>query len=111
LAKETVNDDAVVAEVGRLLEDIQRNLFARAKTSLDASISESKEYEQFKKVIGEQGGFVRASWCGERDCEQTIKADTGATIRTLPLSNDKPSSDCVRCGKPGAKVAYFARSY
>jgi len=110
-AKETVNDDAVVAEVGRLLEDIQRNLFARAKASLDASISESKEYEQFKKVIGGQGGFVRASWCGERDCEQIIKADTGATIRTLPLSNDKPSSVCIRCGKPGAKVAYFARSY
>lgn len=110
-AKETVNDDAVVAEVGRLLEDIQRNLFARAKASLDASISESKEYEQFKKVIGEQGGFVRASWCGESDCEQTIKADTGATIRTIPLTNDKPSSSCVRCGKPGAKVAYFGRSY
>jgi prolyl-tRNA synthetase len=110
-AKETVNDEAVVAEVGRLLEDIQRNLLARGRSSLDASISESKDYDQFKRVIGERGGFVRASWCGEGDCEQTIKTDTGATIRTLPLTNDKPSVGCVRCGKPGARVAYFARSY
>jgi prolyl-tRNA synthetase len=110
-AKETVNDDAVVTEVGRLLDDIQRNLLKRAKSSLDASISESKNYDQFKKMISEHGGFIKASWCGEGDCEQTIKADTGATIRTLPLTNDKPSSGCVRCGKPGIKVAYFARSY
>ena len=110
-AKEAVSDEAVVPEVGRVLDDIQRNLFARAKSALDASISESKEYDQFKKAIDGVGGFVRASWCGETDCEQAIKADTGATIRTLPLTNDKPSSGCVRCGRPGAKVAYFARSY
>ena len=110
-AKEAVNEDAVVTEVTRWLEDIQKTLFARAKASLDASISESRDYTQFKSMINERGGFVHASWCGDAECEQTIKADTGATIRTIPFNDDKPFPNCVRCGKTAVKAGYFARSY
>jgi len=104
-------DDEVIDQVKNCLEDIQKNLFDRARSTLDGSIRQVDNYDQFRKVIEEHGGFIRACWCGGPNCEETIKNDTGATIRTLPLTQEAIFAACVYCGKPGTKVAYFARSY
>ena len=109
--KLTVKDEYIVHEVQTCLQEIQKNLYAKAKKTLEASIQQVTNYDDFKKSIAAQGGFVRACWCGVTECEETIQNDTGATIRTLPLNDEPLFSNCVRCGKPAAKVAYFARSY
>jgi prolyl-tRNA synthetase len=109
--KVTVKDERIVDEVKSCLKEIQANLFTKAKKTLEASIKQTTDYDDFKKTITGSGGFVRACWCGETECEEAIQNDTGATIRTLPLKDEPLFSNCVRCGKPAAKVAYFARSY
>jgi len=109
--KVTVKDEQLVDEVKSCLKEIQANLFTKAKKTLEASMKETTNYDDFKKAIAGSGGFVRACWCGETECEEVIQNDTGATIRTLPLNDELLFSNCVRCGKPAAKVAYFARSY
>ena len=109
--KLTVKDNNLVNEIKNCLSEIQTNLFAKAKTSLEESITTITSYEEFKKAVESRGGFIRACWCGSTECEETIQNDTGATIRTLPLKDEEPFTKCVRCGKPATKVAYFARSY
>jgi len=109
-AKAVVTEGDIVSETKRCLEDIQSSLRDKAKTILDASITNTDDYEQFKKTLGERGGFIHSSWCGEVACEDKIKAETGATIRTIPF-NEQASGKCVLCGKPGTKIAYFAKSY
>ena len=109
--KLTVKDNDLVNEIKKCLSEIQSNLFAKAKTSLEESITTITSYEEFKKAVESRGGFIRACWCGSTECEETIQNDTGATIRTLPLKDEELFSKCVRCGKPATKVAYFARSY
>lgn len=111
LQKLTVKDDAIVGEVQRCLDEIQKNLFSKAKSALNDSITQASDYEQFKKTLNERGGFVRACWCGRGECEAAIKTETGATIRTIPLVEEKPFSSCIYCENPGAKVVYFAKSY
>jgi len=105
-----ISDGMTLAEVERCLAEIQDNLFNRAKSSLEALIGQVSDYDQFKKIL-ERGGFLRACWCSSGECEEAIKAETGATIRTLPLTDETTFSGCIRCGKPARKVAYFARSY
>jgi prolyl-tRNA synthetase len=109
--KLTVKDNDLVNEIKKCLSEIQSNLFAKAKTSLEESITTITSYEEFKKAVESRGGFIRACWCGSTECEETIQNDTGATIRTLPLKDEELFTKCVRCGKPATKVAYFARSY
>jgi len=111
MQKIMVRDEEVLNEVKRCLEETQHNLFARAKSTLDASISQANDYDQLKKRIEEKGGFVRACWCGNPDCEEAIKNETGATIRTIPLTQEQVFANCAYCAKPATKVAYFARSY
>jgi len=109
--KLTAKDESIVAEVNRCLQEIQQNLFAKAKKTLQESIQQITKYEDFKRVVTGSGGFIRACWCGATQCEEEIQAETGATIRTLPLKDEPIFSSCVHCGKPASKVAYFARSY
>ncbi len=109
--KTFVADDNVVSTVTTSLEEIQTHLFDAAKGLLNSSMAQAEEYEEFKKILGERGGFIRACWCGDSDCEDKIKAETGATIRAVPLAQESTFSSCVHCGKPASKVVYFARAY
>jgi len=111
LQRIAVNDDDLVFRVSQTLNEIQTQLFTAAKASLDQSISQAQDYDQFKKALDGRGGFIRACWCGNSDCESEIKAETGATIRTLPFVNEDVFSACVHCAKTATKVAYFARAY
>jgi prolyl-tRNA synthetase len=109
--KTVAKEDEAVNAIERLLEDIQSNLFNRAKKSLEESITTVKDYDEFKEVLASKGGFLRASWCADQKCEEKIKDETGATIRIVPFEKEKPFSKCVRCGNEAKEVVYFAKSY
>jgi prolyl-tRNA synthetase len=109
--KLAVKDDAILGEVQRCLDEIQKSLYSKAKSALNDSISQATDYEQFKKTLNDRGGFVRACWCGRSECEEAIKNETGATIRTIPLTDEKPFSSCIYCSNTATKVTYFAKSY
>jgi len=109
--RSTISETDLVRQTKELLESIQSALFERASRALKESIRESRTYEELKRTIENKGGFVRACWCSETACEDKIKVDTGATIRVVPLQDEKVFSDCVGCGKKANKVVYFARAY
>jgi prolyl-tRNA synthetase len=56
-------------------------------------------------------GFVVAPWCGSAECEAQVKADTQATIRNLPLGEQRTAGACIKCGGPAVTEAYFAKAY
>ncbi|MDE1862477.1 MAG: proline--tRNA ligase [Thaumarchaeota archaeon] len=92
------------------LNDIQSDLFARAKTILSSKTKDVTEFSQFKKEI-ENGMFVRSPWCGSQKCEETIKEDTGADIRVIPFDAKSSEFPCIVCKSPSKTTAMFARGY
>ncbi len=100
-----------VSEAGKLLDQIQRDMFAKARQNLEQQTTAVKTYDELKQVICDKGGFVKAAWCGSADCEAKVKAETGATIRLIPFEREEPATDCIICGKKLKDVVYFARSY
>jgi prolyl-tRNA synthetase len=109
--KTAVKEEEAADAIERLLEEIQNNLFAKAKKSLEEKITVVQNYGEFAKVLKEKGGFIKAAWCGNPECETKIKDETGATIRVLPFEQKEPAGNCVHCGQKAKKTAYFARSY
>jgi prolyl-tRNA synthetase len=101
----------VVAETKRLLDSIQSSLFEKASRALKEAIRDARTYDDLKRTIENEGGFVRACWCSDTACEDQIKEETGATIRVVPLKDEKVFAGCVRCGKNANKVVYFGRAY
>ncbi|MEM5836247.1 MAG: proline--tRNA ligase [Candidatus Aenigmatarchaeota archaeon] len=106
-----VKDKQTVKKIFELMEKIQENLFKKAKEFLRKNTFTPKDYEEFKKILEEKGGFLKVCWCGEESCEEKIKEETGATIRIIPFKKEKIFSNCIYCGKEAKEVVYLAKSY
>ncbi len=111
--KDFVGLDALAERAAAALEEIQASLFEQALKLQRDNTHEVGDYSQFKDILENRRGFIRAWWCGDEACEDRIKEETMATIRVLPLEKEagpKPGP-CVLCGRAGAELAYFARAY
>ena len=111
LEKETCTFDGIEDYVVNLLEEIQNNIYNKAKTYLDEHIYPCDNYEEFKERI-KDGGFFLCPWDGTEETEAQIKAETQATIRCVPFgySQENLGVDMVS-GKPAKCRVLVARSY
>lgn len=110
LEKETRSIDGIVAYVQSLLDDIQKNMYDKAKTFRDAHIYECDNYDEFKERI-KDGGFFLCHWDGTPETEAKIKEDTQATIRCEPFGYEATEGIDMVSGKPTNKRVIIARSY
>ncbi|WP_025880813.1 proline--tRNA ligase [Segatella baroniae] len=110
LEKESVSFDGIVERVQALLEDIQQNIFEKARKYRDEHVYECENYEEFKQRV-KDGGFFLCHWDGTEETEAKIKEDTQATIRCVPFAYEQtPGIDMVS-GKPAKCRVIIARSY
>ncbi len=103
--------DGLAVQVKKLLDDIQQNLYNKARTYRDAHITPANTWDEFKKLLEEKGGFVSAHWDGTAETEEKIKEETKATIRCIPLNNAKEDGKCIYSGKPSKERVLFALAY
>ena len=109
--KTVVALDEIDTKVGELLDSIQNDMLERAKKHLESHTYEARTYEEFKDIIANKPGFVKAMWCGDLECELKIKEDTTATSRCMPFKQEHLSDTCVCCGKPAKKMVYWGKAY
>ena len=101
----------IVAEVDRLLNDIQANIYQKARTYRDQHLTRVDSYDEFKQVLDTKGGFVLAHYDGTSETEERIKEETKATVRCLALAEPDEDGLCMVTGAPSPRRAYFARAY
>jgi prolyl-tRNA synthetase len=94
-----------------LLQAMQKDLFERARKFRDAKTCEAGSYDEFKRKIEEQGGFVWAHWDGTRETEELIAKETAATIRCIPFQRKQSAGKCMVTGKPSEGMVVFAKAY
>jgi len=111
LTKETVSIEGIDSLIEKLLNEIQANLFNKAKARNKELTTTVNSYEVFKKVLDEKTGFVYAHWDGTTETEEKIKEETKATIRCIPLNNVQEAGVCIYSGKPSTQRVLFARAY
>lgn len=109
--KTVVSIDSIHEKVGELLEQMQQDMYNRALKHRDDHTVEAHTWEQFEAHIGAQKGFVKAMWCGERECEEGIKEKTTATTRCMPFEQEHLEDVCIHCGKPAKTMVYFGKAY
>lgn len=111
LTKETVAIVGIEEIIENLLNDIQTNLFNRAKERQVNSTYVVDTYADFKTTLDEKPGFILAHWDGTPETEEKIKEETKATIRCVPLNNKQEAGVCIYSGKPSTQRVLFARAY
>lgn len=110
--KTPVSFDELETKTKELLDQIQNDMFERAKAHRDAHIYDAHNYEEFADIIQNKPGFVRGMWCENQACEDKLKEEFAATARCMPFSDQEEISDvCVCCGKPAHKLVYWGKAY
>ena len=108
---ETVLDESLSDVVIDLLNTIHNEMYEKASKYLNEHTTRVKNYDEFKDVLENKTGFVKAPWCGKTECELKIKEDTTATTRCISddvvFDNDK----CICCGEDAKHIVNFAKSY
>ncbi len=109
--KTSVALDGIANHVGNLLNEIQANMFNKARAFLDQHITSAQTWNEFEQLLDEKGGFISAHWDGSAETEELIKEKTKATIRCIPLKNPQENGKCILTGKPSNQRVLFARAY
>ena len=106
-----VSLDELEANVPRILESIQSGLLEKARKFRDEKTYKAVTIEEFEKIANELPGFIKAMWCGSRECEDAIKERTGATARCIPFEQEHISDVCVCCGEKAKNLVYWGKAY
>ena len=110
LEKQFIKIEESLDFISKLLDEIQKNLFDKAKNFRDNNITEVENFEDFKTTLENKGGFISAHWDGTDETENKIKDLTKATIRCIPEENNIPGK-CVFSGNPSSQRVLFAKAY
>ena len=110
LEKETVSLNGIAEHIIQLLDNIQNNIFEKARTYRDERVYECENYEEFKEKVKE-GGFFLCHWDGTAETEAKIKEDTQATIRCVPFAYEQTEGIDMVSGKPSKYRVIIARTY
>jgi prolyl-tRNA synthetase len=98
-------------KIAEILPQMQQDMYNRALKHLEEHTFEAPDKETFEELFEDTKGFVKAMWCGSRECEEKIKEDYSVTSRCIPYKQEKLSDVCVCCGKPATKMVYWGRAY
>ena len=110
LDKQIIKIDESIDYVLRLLDEIQNNLYEKALSFRDENITEVDNFEDFKNILENKGGFISAHWDGSDETENKIKELTKATIRCIP-DGIKNKGKCIFSGRPSNQRVLFAKAY
>jgi prolyl-tRNA synthetase len=109
--KATVSMDGLAQHLSQLLDEIQQNMFNKAKAYRDSHITKVDTWDAFVETLNTKGGFISAHWDGTAETEEAIKTQTKATIRCIPLNNEQEDGVCILTGKPSKERVLFALAY
>ena len=106
-----VSLDELEAKIPELLEAVRDGLYQKAIDRRAAMTFTARDYAELKNIADNKPGFIKAMWCGDRECEDKLKDELGITSRCIPFEQEHLSDTCVCCGKPAKHLVYWGKAY
>jgi len=95
-------------EVEKILKQIQKNLFNKAKKILEDAITQANTFDELQQVIKNKK-IAKVLFCGKPTCEELIKDKTGGATSRCIIKEKK--GKCIHCNKQASVEVYFSKSY
>ena len=97
--------------INELLNDIQNNLYNKAKERRDKLTFVAHNLSEVENIINTQPGFIKGMWCGDSACEEKMKEIKGIKSRCIIENNEKIDDVCCVCGKPANDLVIWGIQY
>ena len=102
-----VSLDELETKIPELLEAVRDGLYRKAFDRRAAMTFTARDYAELKDIADNKPGFIKAMWCGDRECEDKLKDELGITSRCIPFEQEHLGDTCVCCGKPAKHMLYW----
>ena len=109
LEKINLSLDGIAENINELLDKVQVEMLEKSRKNRDAKVVEADTLDGILQGV-EGKNFVKAGWCGCRECEDKVKEYAQATARVMVDEEGVPER-CAICGKPAKHKVIFARAY
>ena len=110
--KTFVSLDNIEEEIEKALAAVHDELLARAEKNLCEKMNVAHDHEEFLDIAANHPGFIKAMWCGDAECEEKLKDETGGVkSRCIPFVEEHISDVCACCGKPAKHMVVWGRQY
>ena len=106
-----VSLDELETKIPELLKAVHDGLYNKAYERRASMTFTAKDFAELKDIADNKPGFIKAMWCGDRECEDKLKEEAGVTSRCIPFEQENISDTCVCCGKPATKMLYWGKAY
>lgn len=107
-----VSLDELEEKVAELLKTVHDQLYNKALENMKAKTHTAKTLDEFLDISKNQGGFIKAMWCGDAECEDKLKEITGGVkSRCIPFEQENISDTCVCCGKKAHAMVVWGKQY
>ena len=106
-----VSLDNIEEEIVKLLTDMRDSMYNTALERRERMTYVAHNLDEMIKIADTQPGFIKAMWCGDRECEDALKEKAGVTSRCAPFEQEQVGDVCVCCGKPAKKMLYWGKAY
>ncbi len=103
--------DGLEQTVAEMLDTIHDALYAKAKKNLEENTYPCLTMAEVKEKMSTRGGFAKAMWCGDLECELKMKEEAGVSSRCIPFAQEKLSDVCACCGRPAKHMVYWGVAY
>lgn len=116
--KQGVDRGEFVSNVAKMLDEIQNNLFERARSLREDNTCAIDNLDDFRSYFTPQskerpeihGGFAMCSFTEGPEVDEILK-ELKVTIRCVPIDGGSPEGDCIFSGKPAQSRGVFAKAY
>lgn len=98
-------------EVLRLLEEVRKGIYEKALERRNNMTYTAKNMDEIKEISNSKQGFIKAMWCGSKECEEKLKDELGITSRCIPFHQENISDKCAICGEKAKNMLYWGKAY
>ena len=109
--KITVSLDELSTVIPQMLDSVRDGIYEKALNRREEMMYTAKTLDEIIEIAETKPGFIKAMWCGERECEDALKEKAGVSSRCIPFTQEEISDTCVCCGKKATKMLYWGKAY
>ena len=109
--KIAVGLDELKERIPQILKSVHDGLYSKALERREKMTYDAHNFEELKDIADNKPGFIRAMWCGDRECEDKLKENAGVTSRCIPFQQEELDGKCVCCGKKAKYMLYWGKAY
>ncbi len=107
-----IKKNNLIEDVKKILDAITDELKRRGKELLESKMTTANSIDEVKEIFEKGKMIIQIDWCGEIECAEKLREETGAKLRGTKYDIEEPATgNCIVCGNEGKVKAYIADAY